>query len=204
MCICSTAERRSFTTALPHTGLPHTGTLAHPLSLSLSVSFSPLSQMQFLDLEARRYVKHVGWDPDKIWGPPIQYTAAAQMVVSPAVPTAGVAPCALRVRVPRSSLPPPSPPTFTLARSYRPSLTYSVRRFLPPPPSPRQPLVSGLFNKRACVSVGGMLLLVCRCYTDYYTTLVYRFHTNFYTTLVYRCHTNFYTTPAYILTYILH
>ena len=36
--------------------------------------------MHFLDLEARRYLKHIGCDATEIWGPPIKYTADMDLV----------------------------------------------------------------------------------------------------------------------------
>ena len=45
--------------------------------------------MQFLDLEARRYLKHIGWDATEIWGPPVAYAADMDLVTGPAATQKG-------------------------------------------------------------------------------------------------------------------
>jgi hypothetical protein len=43
--------------------------------------------MEFLDLEARRYLKHIGWDANEIWGPPINYSADSNLAMWPSAVT---------------------------------------------------------------------------------------------------------------------
>ena len=55
------------------------------LSLSHSLTLSPLSLSPL-----QRYVRHVGWDPDEIWGPAVGYTPDSNLVAGPRAAEEGV------------------------------------------------------------------------------------------------------------------